>query len=112
MDTYREILPATASAPKAFVEFTPLGGIGQGRLAIEQNHTLSEYRIARFAAEGGHAFHFEKLSQGSDRSEAAYDVFVTDRRGLFDSCDCKGFQRHGHCKHTAAIRAVLENQWL
>lgn len=111
MLTHKELLPETASSHDNFVYFEPAHEEGRGRLLIQQGKHRSEYDIARFASEGGHTFRLHKLS-GTDPEAGSYDVFVADRRGLFDSCECRGFLRHGHCKHTAAIRALLENRWV
>ena len=60
----------------------------------------------------GRAFRFEKLTPGTDDEESAYSVFVADERGR-DCCDCKGFARHGHCKHVSAVRdGLLFNEWI
>ena len=38
-----------------------------------------------------------------------YDV----QRGVpHDTCEYKGFLRHGTCKHTLAVRAILANGWM
>ena len=111
MYEYRELLPETTSSHSNFVEFAPTKP-GRGRVLIEQDRDRSEYLIARIPAEGGHAYRFKKI--GGKRTSPAdnYDVFVASGIGLHDSCECLGFLRHGRCKHTAALRALLENRWV
>lgn len=108
MYEHKELLPETQSSSRNFVHFTP----GRPTLLIERGRRRDEYRIVRIPAEGGHAWRFNILGRKPPASPDHYDVFVADRTDLRDSCECLGFLRHGHCKHTAALRALLENQWL
>jgi len=102
-------LPATKTSPAPSMDYAAgkaiLDGKGKGNIA--------EYLITEFVVEGGRAFRFEKLKGGTDREAASYDVFIADERtadaGLaFDSCECRGFLRHGHCKHHDAARAIAD----
>jgi hypothetical protein len=52
------------------------------------------------------AWRFRKRGMASGQELAIYDVKL-DCWGL--SCDCRGFERHGYCKHADAIRALLGN---
>jgi hypothetical protein len=45
------------------------------------------------------AFRFSKLTG----DQAHYDLRLTDH-GL--ECECKGYLRHGHCKHCETIQAA------
>jgi hypothetical protein len=108
MYEYQEALPETKSSRRNFVHFTP----GQRTLLIEQDRHRDEYHISRIPAEGGQAWRFNILGRVPPAEPNHYDVFVADRTDLHDSCECLGFLRHGHCKHTAALRALLENQWV
>ncbi len=40
---------------------------------------------------------------GTDREESAYDVNLSDPSC---GCSCKGWLRHGHCKHVAALQLL------
>ena len=116
MPTFTEVLPATKSAANTAINWSPTGH-GKGRLTISQGRrTHTEYSVSEIAgAEAGRAFHFEKESNGTDREAEGYDVFCADPkdgvRGSYHSCECKGFLRHGNCKHVEAARAILENGW-
>lgn len=50
---------------------------------------------------GCRAFRFRKV--GGDK--AVYELYVS-REGCL--CDCKGFLRHGHCKHTETCLAAAK----
>ncbi len=39
--------------------------------------------------------------------KTTYTIFLGRVSGDAVSCSCKGFQGHGHCKHTAGIDALL-----
>jgi len=111
MFEHREQLPETTSSRSNFVEFLPMAP-GRGRVLIEQDRDRSEYLIARIPAEGGFAFRFKMLGGRRKSAVDNYDVFVANGIGQHDSCECLGFLRHGRCKHTAALRALLENRWV
>lgn len=103
----QELLPETKSSRNNFVQYSP----DRKTVLIELDRKRSEYRIRRLPAEGGDAYCFSIV--GREYAEPNhYDVFVAGRPDLQDSCGCHGFLGHGHCKHTAALRALLENQWL
>jgi hypothetical protein len=53
----------------------------------------------------GRAFRLEKFATdpGTDAEAGAYHVVVVPAGAGHHSCECKGFYRHGHCKHVAAL---------
>jgi hypothetical protein len=63
------------------------------------HHHLSS---ADLPADFGRGFLVEKV--GIDRDEAKYHVNIDTARR---SCECKGFLRHGHCKHADGIAALI-----
>lgn len=83
-------------------------------LIINVKRNCTQYLVTEFAADGGRGFRFEKhYGKGTDATQASYDVFLADpiavdAAGAYDSCDCKGFERHGHCKHIEAARAIAD----
>jgi hypothetical protein len=107
--TFTEILPATKTSPNNGIRWEP----ASGRLEILTGRKSDAYRVAEFPADGGRGFRFTKLTPGTDRDVDAYSVFcATPGTGLHDSCECRGFLRHGQCKHLAAVRAIEENRFL
>lgn len=95
--------PIPASKGDATIRFIP-SGLRSGVLAITQGRDFTEYTVTEFDADGGRAFRFEKISNGTDREADAYDVFCGCP---CDSCECRGFLRHGHCKHLAAAHVII-----
>lgn len=67
----------------------------------------SSYRVTEFSASpefNGRGFHYEKLD--GDRSK--YNVLICNAGHDQDTCDCAdATYRERHCKHIAAVRALL-----
>src|SRR6185437_15305566 len=103
--TIETALPATKSSPVNGVAFTPTAP-GRGLLIIDQKRSIAEYRVTEFPADGGRGFRLAKIEGGTDRTAESYDVFLDRAHG--ETCDCKGFARHGHCKHVDAVQAVCD----
>jgi hypothetical protein len=80
-----------------------------GRLTVTQGANtkdIATYRVVEFPTSiPGRAFRLVKVAGGSDREADHYDVLI-DPHG-HDICECRGFLRHGHCKHVDSIRALL-----
>lgn len=117
MPVYTESLPATKSTPNASIRWEPLDGGREplrGLLVIQSPKKFARYSLVEFPADGGRGFHFVKLAGGTDPEADSYSVFIADPRPAdagyaHDGCECKGFLHTGHCKHVAAVRAILEN---
>ncbi|HEY3789208.1 MAG TPA: hypothetical protein VGL71_10150 [Urbifossiella sp.] len=107
-------LPATKTSPTNGVAFTPTGhGCGTAIIDQKGKGKIAEYAIQEFHADGGRGFRLTKLEGGTDRSANEYNVFLADEAVAdagfgWDACDCKGFERHGHCKHVDAARAIVD----
>lgn len=111
MTSFLETLPPCKSSKHRAVRWTPhpacAGCPCSGHMEIGTTRGLTRYNVIEFPTTwDGRAFRVEK----ADGSEV-YDVFVPRDHG-FERCDCMGFERYDHCKHTAALRAVLANGWL
>jgi hypothetical protein len=125
--TFIESLPATKSSKHNGIEWTPTEDRGCGRLVIDLGQgrgggkrSSVVYAVAEFAtAWDGRAFHFTKLTEGTDKTSSAEDVFV-GRNGQDRNCSCAGFgygrgkDKEGRttCKHIEAVLALLENRWV
>jgi hypothetical protein len=81
----------------------PAGGTGVVRVHVGRQST--DYTLREFRSEiGGRAF--ELVKAGPDADGEVYHVRLTgDPRQ--DSCSCKGFVRHSHCKHRDGLAALL-----
>ena len=109
-----ELLPATRTDKHPGIRWQPAADEpGRGVLTVTVSRKDTAYAVTEFACDlDGRAFRLEKLTVGTDREESAYNVFVSTQRG-HDSCDCKGFCRHGHCKHiSAVVNGLMFNDWI
>lgn len=112
------MLPTLAeieSAEQGIREYfaTPLTVVKRAALPPMPEPIELLYAIREFRADGGRGFRFDKRGRFGDLAATAYDVFLADPAladaGIaFDSCDCKGFQRHGHCKHRDAAQDIAD----
>jgi hypothetical protein len=64
-----------------------------------------DYTVREFRSDlGGRAFELVKL--GLEADGEVYHVRLTgDHRQ--DSCSCRGFVRHSHCKHRDGLQALV-----
>ena len=70
--------------------------------SITFNIEADSYAVSRLPADASvanHAFRFRKLTG----DEGVYDVRVTEHG---PECECKGYLRHGHCKHCETLQAA------
>src|SRR4051812_29054858 len=106
MTTFTEILPPTVSAPHPDILWTPGITPGTGELVIQGCRSHTTYRVKDVPPPWcGQAVQLVKITPGTDREADGYDVFCAAGPGEVDRCDCRGFLRHGHCKHVEAVRA-------
>jgi hypothetical protein len=87
-----------------------------GLLAITVGKVRNSYMLQRVPADFGSAFALTKLvlveiEPGVHEQRHAETYHVHFDRTLGDSCDCKGFVAHRHCKHRDAL-AELRGQGL
>jgi hypothetical protein len=98
----RQRKPRAKPARSIRLVIPPAGGTGVIRITVAQQST--DYSVREFRSEvGGRAFELAKLGLTADGE--VYHVRLTgDPRQ--DSCDCKGFVRHSHCKHRDGLAAL------
>lgn len=112
--TLTEVLPVRAKAKPGAVRFTPGQRPGTGVVTIQAGRVPCEYVVVEFpSCWDGRAVHLAKVagSPGSDPEAGGYDLFVA-RNGQDRRCCCRGFDRHGHCKHVDTVVALIQNGWL
>src|SRR5262245_38597387 len=63
--------------------------------------TTTDYWIDRLPSDFGTAYRLQKFF---DQGGESYDVLLDGRQS---SCECLGFQRHGHCKHVEGLQALV-----
>jgi SWIM zinc finger len=89
--------------PQRFVRLMvspAVDGTGVVRLTVAKK--ADDYFLTLLPADFGRGFKVEKI--GLDCRESAYAVNIdADKR----SCECKGFLRHGHCKHADGLAALI-----
>ena len=87
-----------------------------GLLAITVGKARTAYMLERVPVDFGAAFALTKLvpveiEPGAHEQRHAETYHVHFDKALGDSCDCKGFVAHRHCKHRDAL-AELRSQGL
>jgi hypothetical protein len=110
---FTEVLPATQSSPHTAIRWTPdPDATGRGELVIHTARASTAYAVAEFGTPWeGRAFLLTRREPDAGGAAVSYNVFC--HRGRQDNlCDCRGFARHGNCKHVSACFALIENQWL
>jgi hypothetical protein len=95
--------PRAKPARSIRVVVAPGGGTGVVRVHVGAE--TFDYSVREFASDiGGRAFELCKL--GLDADGECYHVRLTgDPRQ--NSCSCKGFVRHSHCKHRDGLLALV-----
>jgi hypothetical protein len=73
---------------------------GVVRLAVGRE--AADYFITPIPADFGRGFKVERID--IDATEGKYAVNIDGEKR---SCECKGFGRHGHCKHADGIAALI-----
>ena len=89
--------------PQRFVRLMvspAVDGTGVVRLTVAKK--AADYFLTLIPADFGRGFKVEKI--GLHETEGDYAVNIDgDKR----SCECKGFGRHGHCKHSDGLAALI-----
>jgi hypothetical protein len=77
-------------------------GDGLGIVRITVGNQYADYFLTPMPADFGRAFKVEKI--GLQVNDPPYHVNID---GGQRSCECKGFLRHGHCKHADGLAALI-----
>lgn len=116
LTTLCELLPATKSSPHNAIRWTPNpdGDFSPvaGALVIESKRSSDAYAVIEFPCSWGRGFTLAKKTCGTDKTESSYNLCISPHGEPHDSCCCKGFSATGGCKHRAALRALIANNWL
>ncbi len=92
--------PATKTRTIALVRPPNERGVGVFRLTIGNKSQFYAFREIPCEI-GGRGFAVHRLGQGT-----LYHIRVGDPEE--NSCECLGFLRWGHCKHTAGLAALIK----
>jgi hypothetical protein len=96
-------LPRTRKKPFRSIRLVSRPGPGRvGTVAITVGGKEETYWLEALASDYGRAFQLTKWTEGAD----SYAVCIDQQEG-HHSCECKGFLRHQHCKHTEGLFALL-----
>jgi hypothetical protein len=50
------------------------------------------------------------MAKDGPDAEPYYSVLIANPQD--ETCSCRGYQSHGHCRHVSAIRGLIENEQL
>jgi hypothetical protein len=81
-------------------------GTAPGIVRLTVGNAAQDYFLTPIAADYGRGFVLEKL--GID----AAGKYAVNIDGEGRTCECKGHLRHGHCKHSDGIAALIAAGWL
>jgi hypothetical protein len=111
MDILSNALPACKSyAVRGWHFVRSVAAPALGTLTITQGANtkdIATYRVVECPGVSAPArgFRLAKVAGGTDREAGNYDVLI-DPAG-HDACECRGYLRHGRCKHLDAVRDLL-----
>jgi hypothetical protein len=88
------------------LSWTPLEGFAfQGALEIVADGKSTTYAVESIPSSWGRAWRLYKHGPGTDKTEKEYKTLIGNDA---DWCNCKGFARHGHCRHCEALRELIK----
>jgi hypothetical protein len=92
--------------PQRFVRLTDNPETMVTTLTIKQvsasgKETIDVYTLEEIGSD-------TKGARGFSLTKEDGTVYNVELDGGFHSCDCKGHERHGHCKHAEALAKLLE----
>ena len=97
----RQRAPRPKPERRIRLEVPPEGdALGIVRIWVGAEH--ADYFLTPIPADFGRGFRVEKI--GLQVNDPPYHVNIDGERR---SCECKGFLRHGHCKHADGLAALI-----
>ena len=93
--------PVRRTSLKSIRRILPPFEENPGIFLIRVGGDAAEYFITPIPADFGRGFLVEKMGTVED---GAYHVNLDGRRS---SCECRGFTRHGYCKHVQGLGAAV-----
>jgi hypothetical protein len=97
---------ATVSGRKARVKpARAISLLTSGLVRIAVGHKADLYTLQRVEVDFGVGFRVCKADANGAENADPYHVHFDPETG--DSCDCRGFIRHGHCKHRDGLAALI-----
>jgi hypothetical protein len=97
----RQRKPRPKPARSIRLEVRPEGD-GLGIVRITVGNQYADYFLTPIPADFGRGFKVEKV--GLLVNDPPYHVNID---GDVRTCECKGFLRHGHCKHADGLAALI-----
>jgi hypothetical protein len=76
-------------------------GTAPGVVSIRVGKEAADYFLTPVAADFGRGFLVEKIGLHADGK------YAVNLDGDKRTCECKGFLRHGHCKHSDGLAALV-----
>jgi hypothetical protein len=117
--------PATAPRrasrkPLRFVTWLARLAAGNGLLQVRLQHSETRQEIDRYfilpvPSDFGTAFKLERWDEATDDMPAHIGaVYFCHLPGpdYPGSCECKGWLKHGHCKHIESLQKLIEDDKL
>lgn len=113
MSTVTQNRKAVKKAPSKPQRFCRLDGrVTVGEPAILTLHVAgkeNDYLLEVVPNNLGEVFRLTKLEYVDDGPAERGDVYHVCFEDQFNhTCECKGFLRHGHCKHLDSLKALRE----
>jgi hypothetical protein len=97
-------------APRSIrVVFRPEPGL-PGHVRIKVGSCSTDYTLERLTVDPdfeGEGWQLTKCSPVLDGEDAVYHLLLAFN-GQDHSCDCRGHQAHGHCKHVDGLGAAIQ----
>ncbi len=99
-----------SKVPRTIRLLAYLPDVAGGLLQVTEGERVERYFFRRLPSDFGLAFAVEKYLPASEdapaRLEAPYHVCLD---GEATSCECRGYNRWGHCRHVCGLASLIEH---